>query len=147
TTRIAPEQKNQLSMTIGRDATIDGFLLWVNLYPSPDQFIDVIKGEHSWLPVFFPVFYPGLKVGKGDSIEGQASVLDNGTLTPDYRVHGRVRHVTGEMTPFDYTSYHQRQSTELGPFHGKLLDAPRAAEPARASRGVSGRQHLIAELR
>jgi amino acid adenylation domain-containing protein len=145
TDRIEPEQQNQLSMTITRDAKIDGFLLWINLYPSPDLFIDVISGEHSWLPVFFPVFYPGLNVREGDRIEGQSSVIDNGRRTPDYRVQGRVCHVSGETTPFDYTSHHRAQSAEMGPFHSALLSAPLA--PARPIQGASGRQHLIAELR
>jgi acyl carrier protein len=108
----------------------------------------VIKGEHSWLPVFFPVFYPGLKVAMGDRIEGQSQVLDNGTLTPDYRVHGELRHLaSGKATSFDYTSHHRRQCSEHAPFFQALLSAAPAQGPSRPTQGTSGRQHLITELR
>src|SRR5262249_10336589 len=77
---VNPSQRNSFTLTIDRDCNIDGFLLWINLYPAPDRFIDVISGEHSWLPVFFPVFYPGLDVRAGDRIEAESFVIDNGSM-------------------------------------------------------------------
>jgi amino acid adenylation domain-containing protein len=147
TDHIEFAQANPLALAITRDATIDGFLLWVQLYPSADQLIDVMSGEHSWLPVFFPAFHPGLDVRAGDRIEGEATVLDNGTLMPDYRVRGQVRHASGAATPFDYTSYLRAPSIKPGSFHDALLSATPLAERVRPGQGVSARRQLVEELR
>ena len=147
TAPIELQQQSRLSLTINRDATIDGFLLWLNLYPAPDQFIDVISGEHSWLPVFFPVFYPGRDVRRGDRIEACSHVIDNGTLTPDYRIEGRIHAQSGEVSPFDYLSQHRDPSTALTPFFKALLGGPPLPAPRRAALGGKSRQTLIADLR
>jgi amino acid adenylation domain-containing protein len=144
---IELERPSTFGLTVTRAATIDGFLLWVNLFPSAGHFIDVMSGEHSWLPVFFPVFHPGLRVEKGDRIAGQSRAIDNGTLTPDYRVHGEVQHAGGGSTPFDYTSCHRKPAVEPGPFHRRLMAAAPAPQPTKPIQGVSGRQNLIAGLR
>ena len=133
-----------IAMTVERDAVIDGFLLWICLRPSPDRLIDVISGEHSWLPVFFPVFSPPLAVKAGDRIDGVALVLGNGRRTPDYRWHGQVRHADGTATPFDYTSHYQQLGQRGSSFHAALL----AAAPVPASRGsAAARSAFVPRLR
>ena len=141
-----PSQNRPIAITVVADGALDGFVLWVCLQPSADQLIDVIRGEHSWLPVFFPVFSPPLAVRAGDRIEGSAHVLENGTRTPDYRVHGHVRHGSGAVTPFDYTSYHQPRDLRHSPFHAALLAA--APTPVvRAGTSPSERRAFVSQVR
>jgi amino acid adenylation domain-containing protein len=125
-----PAPQRDIHLTITRDGILDGFVLWINLYPSPDQVLDVILGEYSWLPVFFPVFQPGLEVQRGDRVEAQAFTLDHVSRTPDYRITGRVINRTGAATPFDYVSLHHGDTGN--PFYHELLSAPPEPESGSA---------------
>jgi len=120
---IPAELHSTVKLNINRNATIDGFLLWLNLHTVEDELIDVLADEYNWLPVFFPVFYPGLEVSEGDTIEAVCSVISSAEqLTPDYRIQGTVVRANGERFDFDYHSPHHPASFRDDAFYKLLFD-------------------------
>lgn len=116
------ELRSEITLTITRDARIDGFLLWLNVFTMEDEMIDVLREEYNWLPVLFPVFYPGREVRAGDVIRAVCFVgPSDSDATPDYRIEGVLIPKTGERLPFDYHSFQKRPIFKGSPFHGKLF--------------------------
>ena len=98
------------------------FLLWLNLYTIEGELIDVLKVQSNWLPVFFPVFYPGIEVFEGDVIKAVcASVLSDSPILPDYRVKGSIIRKDGERIQFDYTSFYRKEFFRKTPFYELLF--------------------------
>ena len=105
---VPPGDEHEVTFTIDRSARMDGFLLWLNLYADGadgEQPLDSLTQSLSWLPVFFPVFYPGVSVMAGDALEVTcARRLSGGSRFPDYTVSGCVVRQNGEQVQFDYAS-------------------------------------------
>lgn len=122
------EYRRQEHLTITRDGRIDGFLVWLNLFTARDEVIDILDHEHCWLPVYFPAFYPGINASKGDRIEMliTSTLCENG-LNPDYLVKGKLIRNSGEVTAFEYNSYHYKEVYKGNPFYASLFegDTPR----------------------
>ena len=86
---IGTELRSDVTLTIVRDGRIDGFLLWLNLFTAADEIFDVLRQPSNWLPVFFPVFSPGVEVRAGDVIRAACFVgPSDSDATPDYRIKG-----------------------------------------------------------
>ena len=101
TGQLPPELETRIELTMQRDARLDGFLLWLNLYPAPGVLIDVLSEQHNWLPVYFPAFHPGVEVREGDVIRAVCSViLPDGRFTPNYRLEGTVIRSGRPPVPF-----------------------------------------------
>src|SRR5262249_7836223 len=66
--QIPRESSQDVELTVQRGGRLDGFLLWISLFVDSDEQIDVLRAETSWLPVFLPVFSPGVLVEPGDKI-------------------------------------------------------------------------------
>src|ERR1044072_4082867 len=60
--QIEPEYEEQLDLVINRDENLVGFVVWLNLYTTVDEVIDILEHEYCWLPVYLPVFYSGVGV-------------------------------------------------------------------------------------
>jgi amino acid adenylation domain-containing protein len=119
---VAIELRSDVTLAIERDARIDGFLLWLNLFTVAGEMIDTLHDEHVWLPVFFPVFYPGISVCAGDVIRATCFVgPSDSDATPDYRIQGDLIRHSGERVPFDYRSFHRRPIFKGSAFHQKLF--------------------------
>jgi len=140
--RVVPdEESHEITLTITEHTTLDGFLIWLTLYTTPSEVIDILKSTGSWLPVFFPVFYPGLEVGPGDTIKATCSrrlCAENG-INPDYQIEGRVIRRYGEEVRFSYQSPHFPKSFKSTPFYQELFSAESAVqtEDHRAAKGFS----------
>lgn len=139
------EQTTSFQLTLERDCRVDGLLMWVNLYTEPNELIDVLTSECNWLPVFFPVFSPGIQVKAGDTIAATASrVVEPGATTPDYVVTGVVQQ-SGE-SPFEFRYESRRNETSLGsnPFYRLLHDNLETGEreSVRAGEGRRIREWL-----
>ena len=127
------EASTVVELVIRRDARLDGFLLWLNLYPGRSQLIDVLNGESSWLPVFFPAFSPGVDVVRGDRIVAECSRTSRpGEFTPDYHVRGRLLRTSGESMPFEYHSLYHGRAGAGHPFYRALLGEEGAADAVPA---------------
>jgi amino acid adenylation domain-containing protein len=129
------EQYTEFRLTVKRDCRVDGFLLWVTLHAGSEELIDVLTSDCHWLPVFFPVFSPGVRLRAGDTVAGSAStLLEPGEMTPDYLVRGSVTRAGQAPLDFSYESRRNETACRSNPFYSALHDALEsdAARPARA---------------
>jgi amino acid adenylation domain-containing protein len=128
--RVQTEYEHRIRLRINTDGRLDGFLLWLNLYTCNDELIDSLHGQYNWLPVFFPVFYPGVSVSEGDIIEAECSaVLRDSTLIPDYSINGTLVRRVGGPVEFDHTSSYIGRSFRATPFYDRLF--PKSKETSR----------------
>lgn len=119
---VTPEQDTEVRFVISRDATLHGFLLWLNLYPDESELLDSLNGRLSWLPVFFPVFYPGLAVRAGDVIEARcARTMSEAGPMPDYAIEGVVARKQDQPIAFAYTSARCPAAFKDNPFYAALF--------------------------
>ena len=125
---IEPDDETDATLTIEKDSRLDGFLLWINLSPGLTETIDSLDDKLSWLPVFFPTFYPGVDVTAGDVIEAKCLRQHSaGGLMPTYEISGKLfRESTGPQ-PFHFCSPHN--STRL-PKKSVLRSAVFGSEPS-----------------
>ncbi|HEX5874648.1 MAG TPA: condensation domain-containing protein, partial [Pyrinomonadaceae bacterium] len=109
-------------LVITQNGTVNGFLLWLNLFTAADEVIDIMQGKSSWFPVYFPVFHPGIEVSSGDVIKlvCRGSVCENG-LNPDYFIEGTVIRQNGETINFKHDSFHHRPNYRTSPYHAQLF--------------------------
>jgi len=121
--RITPlEEQHQIELIIDQESRLDGFLVWLNLHTIEGEVIDIIEHEYSWLPVYLPVFHPGIEAKPGDRIIATVtrSLCENG-LNPDFVVSGQFLRSNGESIPFTCTSYHYKQQYKQHPFYEALF--------------------------
>lgn len=122
TSTVATESSQNIHLTISKTARLDGLLLWLNLYTAPDIIIDNLEQEYSWLPVYLPIFYPGIEVVAGDRIAATClSWLSDNQVNPDYRIEGSLISKNGKVTAFSYESLHHHQSSVISPFYQLLF--------------------------
>jgi amino acid adenylation domain-containing protein/thioester reductase-like protein len=132
---IAVESERKIHLTLQQSGKIDGFLLWLNLYTLQGVVpIDTLNHVHSWLPVYFPVFYPGIEVKAGDRIEAICSsrTSENG-LNPDYSIKGCVWCQDGRQIDFEYESLLYSQGFKSNAFYDKLFSESPVAPPSSTS--------------
>ncbi len=121
--RITPlEEQHDIELIIDQASRLDGFLVWLNLHTIEGEVIDIIEHEYSWLPVYLPLFHPGIETRPGDRIVATItrSLCDNG-LNPDFVVSGQFLCGNGESIPFTCTSYHNKQQYRQHPFYAALF--------------------------
>jgi natural product biosynthesis luciferase-like monooxygenase protein/amino acid adenylation domain-containing protein len=122
TAYVEPAYQREIVLTIQKQAKIDGFLLWLHLCTIAGEEIDILQEEVCWLPVYFPVFYPGIDVSEGDRIQMTcAGTLSENNLNPDYTLSGCVIRERGETIPFRYTSYHHTHLFKSNAFYQELF--------------------------
>ncbi|MDQ3898504.1 MAG: amino acid adenylation domain-containing protein, partial [Actinomycetota bacterium] len=129
---IDPEGTTQLRLTVSRRSRMDGLLLWISLWVDEQEQVDVLRSQTSWLPVFLPLFTPGLEVEPGDEVHATCSrLVETGELTPDYIVRGTVVRAGAVIAEFGHET--RRNETVQGgnPFHQALLDAAEGTPPSR----------------
>jgi type I protein arginine methyltransferase len=102
TGNVQAEYDNAASLRMNRDGRLDGFLLWINLWCiDGDEPIDSVRQKTSWLPVFLPVFYPGIEVARDDCVEVICRTrLSDDLLHPDYDIEGRLVRTGGPTIRF-----------------------------------------------
>jgi thioesterase domain-containing protein/acyl carrier protein len=117
-----PEYDRQISLTINQTGKIDGFLLWLNLHTVENEVIDSLAYVGNWLPVYFPVFYPGIEVAAGDTIEAVCSAqLSEDQLNPDYHIRGYLLKQSGERLEFEYDSFLYKTPLKSNLFYDRLF--------------------------
>lgn len=139
---IQLEQQHTIELTIAQESRFDGFLVWLNLETIDGEVIDIIAHEYSWLPVYMPVFQPGINVTPGDRIHAQITRLlcDTGH-NPDYVISGTLIRTTGERIDFSHASRHHQQGHKQHPFYQLLFrDDPAGWHPGQ--RPTSPLQYL-----
>jgi amino acid adenylation domain-containing protein len=144
------EVSHAINLPVTRDARLDGFLVWLNLFTDVGEVIDVLAHTHCWLPVFFPAFSPGVPVARGDVVRAvvSRSLCDNG-LNPDYAIQGAVHRHNEEVLPFAYRSDHWGRGYRSSPFYRQVFlpDAVKTKErPRPGASGAQLRSHAQAHL-
>ncbi len=119
---IQTHHKHSIKLTITHSGEMNGFLVWLNLHLSQDNVIDILSDQHSWLPIYLPVFSEGITVRQGDYIEGaiERCLCRNG-LNFDYMVRG-VLHCDGQLIPFEYYLPHEQHSLKHNIFYEKIFE-------------------------
>jgi len=119
---VVLEESHEVEFEILQSGRLDGFLVWLNLHTVKGEEIDILEHEHCWLPIYFPVFEPGISVSKGDRIQGicQRTLCDN-QLNPDYAIKGELLKSDGEVIEFEQISYHYKKRFKQSPFYQRLF--------------------------
>lgn len=122
TQEIADEESHEVNFTIAQAGRWDGFLVWLTLQTIPGEEIDTLQREHCWLPVYFPVFEPGIPVQAGETIHAVCSrwLWDN-NLNPNYAIRGHLTRTNGETVEFEHISHHVGKQFKATPFYQRLF--------------------------
>ena len=144
------EYTRQATFTITQDGRMDGLLAWLTLETIAGETIDILKHQHSWIPVYFPIFSPGVQVSAGDTITATivCALSENG-LNPDYRITGQLMRQDRTTVAFDYDALHDRRSFKEKPFYRALFngDSPKIKPAARKQVSIKAlREHLQQRL-
>ncbi|MFN6531147.1 non-ribosomal peptide synthetase, partial [Nostoc sp. ChiSLP03a] len=119
---ISPELSHSVKFEIQKPGRMDGFLVWLNLHTIAGEEIDILEHEHCWLPVYFPVFEPGIEVECGDVIQAVCfRTLCENNLNPDYAIKGLLLKKNGENIKFEYVSYHYKNNFRQTSFYQRLF--------------------------
>lgn len=118
------EEEHEIRLSVNKQGTFTGFLVWLNLNLDLDETIeiDILESPGSWLPVYFPINIEGIEVFKGDYFKAVITrkLCDN-NLNPDYFIKGDLIRNEEPVYSFTYTSYHMAKSVERTPFYNKLF--------------------------
>jgi amino acid adenylation domain-containing protein/non-ribosomal peptide synthase protein (TIGR01720 family) len=119
---VTPELEADVRFSVSRASILHGFLLWLNLYPADGELLDSLNDSLSWLPVFFPVFYPGINVSAGDVIRARCArrTGEYGSM-PDYAIKGVLTRRQGQPVTFSYTAPRCTAAFKESPFYESLF--------------------------
>ncbi|MCP5047954.1 MAG: hypothetical protein GY940_12330, partial [bacterium] len=121
--RLLEESIDEVNFVITRGDRLDGFLVWLTLHTMPGVVIDVLEHEHCWLPIFVPVFYPGIDVSKGDKIEATCvRTLCENQINPDFTLKGVLKREGREDIEFDYDLAHFEKNYRGTHFYRRLFE-------------------------
>ncbi|MFC2140931.1 amino acid adenylation domain-containing protein [Acidobacteriota bacterium] len=119
---IEEENTGKINLEITKDAKIDGFILWLNLYTAGDEVIDTLAEEYVWLPLFVPVFYPGVEAARGDKIKAECMrVTGSNHISPDYKITGVLERKNRDNIEFQYDLSRNRPPVEKDLFYRRLF--------------------------
>jgi amino acid adenylation domain-containing protein len=143
---VPTESRHVITLAVNRPARLDGFLVWLTLETCAGEVIDILAHEHCWLPVFFPVFDPGISVSTGDVIRAviTRAPSQNG-LNPDFTIAGTIECSNGKAHEFRYVSAHDDAKFRSTPFYQRLFagsGAPATVSQTGAPSAGQLRTHL-----
>lgn len=120
---LDPTSTTDCVLEILQDGCIDGFVGWLNLFGGTNSaMLDTLRTETSWPPLFFPVFYPGQEVQKGDRIEvATTTFLESSEINPDYLFEGRIFRGEVCLKKFRFYSRHVSHGFRETPFYQELF--------------------------
>lgn len=123
---IVTESSFSETLNIQRPGRCDGFAAWIRLWCIDGQSpCDSFNELTSWLPVFFPIFWPGIELAASDTIDLTCEVRlsSKDGVTPDYRLHGTIHHAGGDRR-FTYRSPRYDRTFRALPFYEHLFSTP-----------------------
>jgi amino acid adenylation domain-containing protein/non-ribosomal peptide synthase protein (TIGR01720 family) len=140
-------------LAVTRPGRLDGFVVWLRMHADGEAVVDYLEARQSLLPVFLPVFEPGLEVRPGDLLRLVCSTFGwESPGIPDYRLRGTVVRRDGPPVDFEHDMPTRGGAFRAGPFHRRALAADgspvRIAGGGEAPRLGAGtlRNHLRASL-
>ena len=119
---LACRWEGDCEFTIHQTGRIHGFVLWLVLQPDEREVINSLVDATSWLPIFWPAFYPGLDVRAGDRVRVDcSSSIPAGAVAPDYRIRGTVSRGPERLREFDFASDRLASTFRGSPFYEVLF--------------------------
>ncbi|HLK61109.1 MAG TPA: condensation domain-containing protein, partial [Chthonomonadaceae bacterium] len=122
-TRPIPlETDHEITLNITQDGRLDGLIVWLTLFTEGSESIDILSHEHCWLPIYLPVFNPGVSVSAGDRLEAviRRRLCENG-MNPDFHIEGRLYRASGESVEVAYSSWHNQRVYRHNAFYQRLF--------------------------
>ncbi|HEX8462666.1 MAG TPA: condensation domain-containing protein, partial [Segetibacter sp.] len=117
------EDEHKIRLQIEQDSILNGFIVWLNLYPDEEELIDTVNGTYTWLPIYFPAFFDGEKVAEGDYIEAKViRKLSSNNLNPDFIVEGVLFRKDKAELPFTYESLYISKTYKGNSFYEKIFE-------------------------
>jgi len=105
TRHLTVDEEHDIELEITRNATMSGFLVWLQLYTAPGILNDIFQSQKSFLPIYFPVFDPGIIVRKGDVVRARIKrATPAGGIYPDYFISGDYINSDGWKKSFSHRS-------------------------------------------
>jgi thioesterase domain-containing protein/predicted RNA methylase/acyl carrier protein len=116
------ENSHEICLEFNQNRLFTGLLVWLTLHADPDHIIDILKEQHSWLPVYLPVSTEGIPVKTGDRFVATITrqLCDN-RFNPDYLLEGALYRQGHPALPIRYHSYHFNPHYRDHPFYQKLF--------------------------
>jgi amino acid adenylation domain-containing protein len=130
---LALDPERELRLTIERSGRVDGLLLWLDVWTRGEWHIDVLHHPGAWLPIFFPVFYPGVVATAGDSIKLRRTISNS--RLPDYTVEGALVRQGSATAAFHYESGVASRAYRANLLYERLFDG----RPYQSAAPVAGR--------
>ena len=122
TNYVQPEGCHSIALKITQTTRLDGFFVWLNVHVDHLAQIDILDAEYCWLPVFLPVFYPGVAVFQGDQITATITRrLNANGVNPDYELHGVLQRQNAEDIPFTFSSIYNQRNYRASLFYQALF--------------------------
>lgn len=126
TTVAKEESVDDIKLEIQKDSRMDGFLVWLTLQTIEGQVLDILENTHCWLPVFVPVFYPGVDMKAGDRIEAKCiRTLDENGINPDFKLKGVLNRKGRKNIGFQYDLPHFPKEYRSSSYYKKLFNNDR----------------------
>ena len=103
---FSPNQTSEGCLTITQDTRVDGIAGWINIKGGPNSpTLDTLRTRTTWLPIFHPVFYPGIQLKKGDEIRYTAATYTStDPINPDYSIIGTIERKGEVLECFEFYS-------------------------------------------
>lgn len=120
---IRCEYEHRSNLRIQSGGRVDGLLCWIELQAaSQGGTLDSLREEVSWLPVFFPLWYPGIEVAVGDSIDLICRTKRSSSgRNPDYRLEASVVRGDGRSFEVAFDSMFESGGFRETPFYQRLF--------------------------
>ena len=117
------EDTHDILLEFDRDTTVNGFIVWLNLYCDKEELIDTVSGKYTWLPIYFPVFNQGEAVVSGDYIKAKVTrTLSLNQLNPDFVITGTLFKKDLPPVPFVYESLHRTEVYKGNDFYKRVFE-------------------------
>ncbi|MCP4220708.1 MAG: hypothetical protein GY765_39135, partial [bacterium] len=119
---VPPETTEPIHFVINKKAKMDGFAIWLTLETIQGEVIDILEHEYCWLPMYAPVFYPGVEVNPGDEVVGTCKryLCENG-INPSFTLEGLLKRKGKADVAFCYDMPHFEKRFREHPFYKKVF--------------------------
>lgn len=123
TSDLKIEYTHMVKLNFLGKSTFNGLYVWMDLHLDNTVHLDILEDSGSWLPIFFPVAYPGYEVQKNDYLDLEISrSLSSNDVNPDYFIKGVLHRQGQKAIDFRYTSYHHQKMHSSNAFYSILFE-------------------------
>ena len=114
----------KFELRVEKPGKVDGMLAWINLWCLPEgECVDARDANTTaWMPVWLPVFYPGIELRPGDRVSGVwTPSLSSDGVHPDYSLLAEVHRDRAPPTAYELHLPHHAPRYRCSEFHRRLF--------------------------